>query len=290
MNEYYVYILLNPLKSGNYTYGIYSFDYEPFYVGKGKGKRMYYHSVKNKESSKNNIKFGILKKINESSRKPIYLKIKENLYEDESFELEKKLIDLIGLRIDNKGPLSNMTYGGEGVSGYKHNDKTKKLLSEKAKGRIISEAQRKAISNANKGRIFSKESRKKISKANKGRVKSIETRNKISKGNKGKKISIELREYYSKKFKGEGNPFYGKKHTDQTKKKISKANKGNTPHNIGIKPVYQYDKDWNLIKKWDNLKDVCEKTGYPKSNICRSIKKLNKCMGYYWRYIPKDKP
>ena len=134
---------------------------------------------------------------------------------------------------------------------------------------MISEDQRKAISNANKGKIVLPETREKLSNAN-----------------KGKKMSTDLKEYYSNKFKGEGNPFYGKKHTDEVRKKISNANKGNIPHNIGNKPVYQYDKNWNLVKKWNNLKDVCVQTGYPKSNICRSIKKLNKCMGYYWRYIP----
>jgi hypothetical protein len=37
--EYYVYIILNPLKSGDFNYEEYHFDYEPFYVGNGKGKR-----------------------------------------------------------------------------------------------------------------------------------------------------------------------------------------------------------------------------------------------------------
>lgn len=37
--EFYVYVLLDPFKNGIFTYDEYHFEYEPFYVGKGKGKR-----------------------------------------------------------------------------------------------------------------------------------------------------------------------------------------------------------------------------------------------------------
>lgn len=37
--EYYVYCYLDPRKEGVYVFGEYQFDYEPIYVGKGKGQR-----------------------------------------------------------------------------------------------------------------------------------------------------------------------------------------------------------------------------------------------------------
>ena len=48
---------------------------------------------------------------------------------------------------------------------------------------------------------------------------SAETREKISTANTGKQRTEEFKSYLSEKYTGEGNPFYGKHHTDETKKK-----------------------------------------------------------------------
>ena len=283
-SNYYVYALLNPLKPGKFIYGKYVFEYEPFYIGKGRNKRIYYHSSKNK-SDTNRLKINILLKIKSSGLKPIRIKLIENITELKSYSIEKKLIDLIGMRISASGPLSNMTLGGNGVSGYIHTESTRKKISEVNKGKIISDDHKKKISEANKGRIYSTETRKKISVANKGRIRTDEHKKKISVANKGKIISEEHKEKLSVANSGKNNPFYNKKHTKATKRRISSANKGNIPHNIGKNKVLQFDSNNNLIRIWDNLKQLVEATGFPKSNICRSIKKGCKCMGYNWRYI-----
>ncbi len=64
------------------------------------------------------------------------------------------------------------------------------------------------------GYKHSEEHKKYISEKLKGRVLSEETKRKLSEANKGK-------------FKGEKNPFYGKKHSIETKLRISEVNKGN---------------------------------------------------------------
>ena len=38
-NKFYVYVYLDPRKPGSFKFGEYEFDYEPFYVGKGKKNR-----------------------------------------------------------------------------------------------------------------------------------------------------------------------------------------------------------------------------------------------------------
>jgi hypothetical protein len=43
MNNFYTYIYLDPRKPGNFKYGKYEFNYEPFYVGKGYNERCYIH-------------------------------------------------------------------------------------------------------------------------------------------------------------------------------------------------------------------------------------------------------
>lgn len=53
-----------------------------------------------------------------------------------------------------------------------------------------------------------------------------EVRAKISKALKGKKRSIEFRRHLSEIEKGEGNPFYGRHHTQQTREAISERRKG----------------------------------------------------------------
>lgn len=173
MNEFYVYIYFDTRKEGTYKYLNYTFKFEPFYIGKGKESRMVSHLRRTKNS---HIKNKINKIILETSEVPLILKFKDNLSEIEALELEINLIKSIG-RYDLKlGPLTNKTNGGDGVSGYKHTDETKKILSE---------------------RIFTDEHRSRMSKSNKGR--------KVwNSGLTG------VQEAWNKGMKGEGTPNFGK--------------------------------------------------------------------------------
>jgi len=123
----------------------------------------------------------------------------------ESKELaDKKECELIKFTKAPRG--YNLTDGGEGASGNKPSEKTRKKLSQKsignqrALGYKHSDVAKEKIGKAsignthNLGRIPSKETREKMSKAQKGRKHIVETKEKIRKARKGKKQTAETKE------------------------------------------------------------------------------------------------
>jgi len=120
--KYYVYAYLDPRKDGSFSYGDYQFEYEPFYIGKGKGYRDKSHLTESSLNNSNNFKNNKIKKILSLKLKPLIIRIESKLTENEALQLEIKLIKIIGRSNINKGPLTNLTDGGDGTSGYKFND------------------------------------------------------------------------------------------------------------------------------------------------------------------------
>ena len=129
--HFYVYVYLDPRKPGKFKYGEYEFDYEPFYVGKGEGDRYKTHLTESSLKSKDNpFKNNVIKKIiKETGNIPKIIKYRINITELEAFELETKMIKVIGRRNIRTGPLTNLTDGGEGCSGRIITDETKEKLS-----------------------------------------------------------------------------------------------------------------------------------------------------------------
>lgn len=126
MNDCYVYTLLDHRKPGRFTTDICSFLYEPFYLGKAnttsdkknKNKRYRKHINEAKCGKLSywvfNMKkfYRIREIISRTGEEPIVLIVQENMLEEDSYELEKKMIRELG-RIDNdNGPLVNRTNGG----------------------------------------------------------------------------------------------------------------------------------------------------------------------------------
>jgi hypothetical protein len=108
------------------------------------------------------------------------------------------------------------------------------------------------------------EMRKKLSESKKGKVLSTETKLKISDSTRGKvgywkdkHLSNSTKEKLSthgKKLVGDKNPFYGKSHTEETKKKISESRKNK---NIGIQhPLYGRPRSEETKKKIRDAKKL----------------------------------
>ena len=103
-------------------------------------------------------------------------------------------------------------------------EKTRNKMSEAQKGKTLSEEHRKKLLEANKGRVMTEEHKKIISATHKGKKVSIETRKKMSDSAKNKPpVTDEAREKMSEARTGEKNHFYGKTHSEETRKKISEA-------------------------------------------------------------------
>ena len=142
---------------------------------------------------------------------------------------------------------------------------------------------------------MSQEARRRLSEAFKGRYAgeknpmygrhipcSEETKRKLSAMFSGKgnpmcgvrvKKSPELLKHLSEMYSDEGNPFYGKKHTEETKKKISDTKTK--------KPVRCIETKEEFL----SIQEADKKTGISKGSIARSAKTGLAAGGYHWEYI-----
>ena len=151
--KFYVYAYFDPRKPGHFEYSGYTFNFEPFYIGKGKDNRIYAHlknELKDYRSKFNKYKTSKIFKILNNELKPIVAIVKSGMTESEAFYLEKNLISLIG-RKNSGGPLTNLTDGGEGSAGRILSDETKNKIRSKAIGRIKSKETCLKLSKNNSG-------------------------------------------------------------------------------------------------------------------------------------------
>lgn len=217
-NRFYVYTYLDPRKLGKYVYGEYSFDYEPFYVGKGTGYRKNGH-LKESSLKQNSHKNNKIKKIiKETNKEPIILELQSDMTEQEALNLEEKLVTLIGRFDLNKGPLTNLTNAGEKNSGAICSEELRIKRSERIKGNKNPNCIKPpSIEIVNK--------RLKTLKTSEPWNKHIE----YNKSDEGRKIMSEL-------LSGDKNHFYGKHHSVKTKKTLKRLAtermfNGNNPMN-----------------------------------------------------------
>jgi hypothetical protein len=90
--------------------------------------------------------------------------------------------------------LTNLTDGGEGLSGWKPTDEQRKRSGDRQRGKIISQETREKLSKAGKGRKKSEEHRRKIGEAHRGRTFTEETLKRMSEAQKRRIFSVETKQ------------------------------------------------------------------------------------------------
>lgn len=142
-DDYYVYIYLNQLKHGYWCYNQHTFEYQPFYVGKGRNKRESIHltpSMLKRKSVKNSTIKSI---INECGEQPLHYRLYSGLTSEEAIEIEKKIIKFFGRKDNGTGILSNSTNGGDGANNFsketlkKVGGKKKKIYQYSLNGKFV---------------------------------------------------------------------------------------------------------------------------------------------------------
>ncbi len=115
-------------------------------------------------------------------------------------------------------------------------------------------------------------------------------------GNNNQFFSKETREKLSKKFLGEGNPFFNKKHSEETKKHLKNTRKLQVSVNFSKllesntnkrKPVIQYDSNGNFIKEWNSIYEAATTLNLIPtkiSNVCLGKKHRKTCGGFIWKF------
>lgn len=73
--------------------------------------------------------------------------------------------------------------------------------------------------------------------------------------------------------KGDKNHFYGKHHTDETKRKLSES-KTNKKRLLCV--------ETNIL--YPSMREAERQTGISRQNICSSLKTKGTAGGYHWRY------
>ncbi len=152
--------------------------------------------------------------------------VDSNLSWDAASKKERFYIKRIGRRDLGLGTLVNMTDGGDGLNNP------------------------------------SKETRAKIGVSSKKRFENAQYKNNFISKTKGRVESEEVRQRKSERMSGDKNSFYNKKHSPESKKKITEAKKGKPAHN----KKYHTEEQWrDATKRWS-------KTKRDKDNPNRKIK------------------
>lgn len=228
---YYVYELIDPRVN------------LPFYVGKGKDKRVYFHlSEKSRAKSDNFKKFDKIKKIRKEGYEPEVKIVEYFENENDAYKYEEELIKKYGKRdIDEGGILTNICESARPPN---------------LKGRTYQE-------------IYGDGWEEQIQK----RLKTKKERGNMGFG--GRTHTEESKKRISEKISGKNNPSYGVPCSEERKLKISKRAKERfaagfkSPSSKIWKLVSPENKEYNII---GGLKEFCKSQNISYATMSAAIK------------------
>lgn len=245
-----------------YTYAYLREDRTPYYIGKGKGRRLY-------QKGKGEVY------LPKDKSRIIFLK--QNLTEQEAFKHEKYMIAVFGRKDLGNGILRNRTDGGEGNSGRIGWNKGKKGYLRQEVLKRMSERQR-GEKNHNYGKVFSTETKKKMSENQMGeknnfygKTHTLETKKKISEKSKGRTLSLEAKQKISKANKG---------------KNVSKETIEKFKNNFK-KNYYLISPTGNIIEEYGSLCDICKKYNLDVSALSK-VKNGKQKKHKGWTFLKAD--
>lgn len=182
-------------------------------------------------------------------------------------QAEKEEVKLIALYKSNKSDFGyNIQNGGSSAGKMDENTKIK-------------------IGNSNRNKIRTLEFKKQISERQKGRKLTESQKEKISRAVK-ESWTLTRREQYADRISGCNNINYGKKFTEEEIRNLQEKCRGR--NSILSKKVGQYDVDNNLIEIFDSAREAGRNgfTTQAITAVCRGEKHTHK--GFIWRYIEEN--
>lgn len=182
----------------------------------------------------------------------------------------------------------NETNGGDGTSGRKQSEETRKKMSQNRKGKYTKE------NSYWYGKHISEETKEKLRFANKGKQLSEETKKKMSRSHTGMIFSEEHRKNLSIANQKETAGFHGHHHTEETKQKQKESTsarnstkewKENNKLKLS-KAIVQFTQDMKVVYIWDSIKTAGETLNIHRPSISRCCRNERLTTGgFKWYYV-----